>query len=58
VSIYSRYLRKSITARSCFLRTFGGAGIRALWMIVLASFLSACWSHIFIGGQATRSNVA
>jgi len=58
VSDYSRYLKKSVTARSCFWWTFGGAGISALWMIVLGAFLSAAYPKgqtidvVRLGGDA------
>src|SRR2546428_3592750 len=40
VSDYSRYLRKSVSASSCSWWTFVGAGITALWIIVLVAFRS------------------
>ena len=61
VSDYSRYLRKSVSASSCFWWTFFGAGISALWMIVLGAFLSAAYPQgqtvdvVRLGGDAIFS---
>lgn len=41
VSDYSRYLDPKVSSRSCFLWTYLGAGLGALWMIGLGSLLLA-----------------
>jgi NCS1 family nucleobase:cation symporter-1 len=41
VSDYSRYLEPGTSSRSCFLWTYAGAGLGALWMIGLGSLLLA-----------------
>ncbi len=43
VSDYSRYLEPRTTSRSCFLWTYAGSGIGALWVIALGAFLLAAF---------------
>lgn len=43
VSDYSRYLRPGTTSRSCFLWTYAGSSIGALWVIALGAFLLAAF---------------
>lgn len=58
VSDYSRYLKRTVKASSCFWWTFTGALIGALWLIALGAFLSAAYPQgqtvdvVRLGGDA------